>query len=244
MSAIKLMLLSVLFWVSDNAFDAYKADYSKIISAYQSQKSLSFTVTYKSFDTSLTKADTSVTGKFQIKGEQFHTKVAGAESIRNKQYYLSIDHANKIMFLGLAKTVSGNYLPIATVDTSFRKLKLTVQAHATKDSKLKGYTINYPSNNDSYKKIDFDFDATTYLIKRVVMHINPPVNEYDLKDWKYVDDPFVEMLYQGYNFEEISEAAFSISPFVDVKNGDDAELKPEYSKYQLVNSISISKKIK
>ncbi len=244
MSTIKLMLLSILFWPVDSAFEAYKADYNKIISAYQSQKSLTFTVTYKSYDTSLTKADTAVTGKFQIKGDLFHTKVAGAESIKSKQYYLSIDHPNKIMFLGLSNTVSANFFPVSAVDSSFRKLKLTVQHRATNNSTQRGYTINYPEGYGTYKSIDFDFDAKTYLIKRVIMHIDPPVNEYDEKDWKYIDKPYVEMLYQGYNFDEVSDAAFSVSKFINIKNGDDAELKPEYSKYQLVNSISISKKIK
>lgn len=76
------------------------------------------------------------------------------------------------------------------------------------------------------------------------MKIYPPKNEYKLKTWKYVDDPFIEMVYQNYNFDFIDDNAFSIAKFLTVNNGDNAELKPEYKAYQLVNSISLSKKIK
>lgn len=244
MSTIPVMLFSALLFVATGTFDSYVKDYEKIVETYKSKKNLSFSVVYKSFDTSTTKADTAVTGKFQFKGTQFHTKLAGAESIKNNQYYLSIDHVNKIMFLGKANTVSGNYLPVATIDTAFRRLKLDVTTQDKNEGRVRQYSVKYPDESDTYKSIDVEFDLTTYFLKKVVMHIHPPVNEYDLKDWKYIENPYVEMNYQNYSFEEISESAFSLSKFLDIKNGDDAELKPEYKKYELVNSISISNKIK
>lgn len=239
MKIISLLLLT--FLISNTVTKQYLEDYSRIVTSYTDKKNLSFTVTYKSFDTNAKIADTVLQGRFEFKGKLFHSKLAGGETIRNDQYYLSIDHMNKIMFLSSVKGMAANFYPIGSVDTALNRQKLRVEKRDIQESHSRVYTIYYPAEDVRYKSVSMEFDTESYLVKKVSMKVYPPENVYELKDWKYLEEPFIEMVYQNYNTSEIDEHTFSLDKFLTINRGYDAQLKGAYKSYQLVNSISLSK---
>lgn len=239
-----MKILTLLFtFLSLNVTSDYLADYNKILAAYTSKQNLSYTVSYKSFDTNSVKPDTVLLGKFQFKGKCFRSSLAGTESIKNEKYYLSVDHGNKIMYLTYAKNITQNFLPTGKIDTILQKMKLNVMAEKASTAGDKKYKIIYPPNSDQYKSITLEFDTQSYFIKKVTMNLYARDNDYDEPNWKYLDDPFIEMVYSNYNHSVIDDRTFSMEKFLIINNGDDAVLTPAFKGYELVNSISISKKM-
>ena len=236
-----LLAITSLFFV--NTTSDYLADYAKIVEAYTCKQNLTYTVSYKSFDTNRSKPDTVLNGKFEFKGKCFRSSLAGTESIKNEKYYLSVDHSNKIMYLTYSKNIAQNFLPTANIDTVLRKMKLNVTVGDLSATGGKRYTIVYPPNSSQYKSISMEFDVKSYLIKKVTMKLYPRENEYDDKNWNYLDDPFIEMVYSQYNTSTIEDGRFSLDKFLVIGKGDDAVLTPAFKGYELVNSISISKKM-
>jgi hypothetical protein len=243
MKTTTLILMAIVL-IGATTSQTYRQDYQKIVDAYQSKKSISFSVQYKSFDTSPTIPDTVFTGKYNLKGEQFHVKISNTESIKNGKYYFSIDHTNKMMFLHSAKSAAGNFFPISTIDTLLIKKALEIKVEDFKEGKERRYTVNYSKLVTQFKSMVMEFDLKTFLIHKVVLRLDPPENEYDEKDWNYIDQPFVEFHYLDYNFSELNDNVFAIDKYIDIKNEINAVAKPAFKNYAFINSLAASKQIR
>jgi len=224
----------------------YRADYTKIVAAYKAHACLSFNVTYKSFDKSTTKADTVFSGRYQIKGNKFRSRILGTESIGNDKYYLAIDHNSKMFFLYKASAVSGDFYPISTIDTLIKKKSVEVTGEVINEGKTRRYdVVNKASAYDSYTKASYEFDVSNYLIKKVVMHLPARENVYKQANWPYLNDPFVEFNYSNYSFGDIDESVFSTDKYLSIKEeGRNVQATEAYKGYKIVNSILISQQIR
>jgi hypothetical protein len=237
-----LMLFMFLSFTDVN--DEYISDYAKVVESYKKQECLSYQIQYKSFDTSSIKADTALLGFFEFKGNQFRSKLAGTESIRNEKYYLTVDHNNKLMYLTNAKNMKGNFLPTSGLDTLMKKTGMAVKKGAVQDNHTKRYLISYPEANPTFNGISIDIDINTYYLNKITFLLKPRENVYEETDWKYIDQPFLEMIYSKYSTTAIDPRRFSLESFVTINNGHDAVLATRYKTYTFINSISISKQIR
>lgn len=237
-----LMLLFSLACPDDRSM--YLQDYDKVLKAYQREKCLSYKVVYKSYDTSVSKPDTTLYGNYYLKGDFFRTKLAGTESIKNKDFYLSVDHINKVMFLTKSSSVTTTFYPTAIVDTALRKSSLTVYREKTSGQATVIYALKYANEEGPVRSIKLEIDTLRYLIKTLTLKVAPRENLYDAPVWKYLEEPFIRMEFLNYSTEYLDDSKFSVSTFIDVNNGHDATLKDPFKKYELVNSISLSKQFR
>lgn len=243
MKSVKVILLAMVL-MSASSSETYREDFVKITASYKNKKSLSFSVLYKSFDTSLTIPDTTLIGKYWMKGSKFCVQIANTESIRNDKYYLSVDHFNKVMFLSYAKSASADFIPVKSIDSLLNKRLIDVRLEDLREGRERRYTVNYTRPVADYKSMMMEFDLKTYLVKRIILKLEAPDNEYDQKDWNYIDEPYVEFDYINYNFSELSDQIFSIDKFITVNNETDAVAKAKYKDYTFINSIAASQQIR
>jgi hypothetical protein len=241
---MKTGLLLIGFLMFFAATDTYVQDYAKIVAAYSSKKSLSFNVAYKSFDTSKQVPDTVLVGKYRLEGDNFYVKVAGTESIRNRQYYLSIDHAHMLMFLAKASAFSGNFFPTSSIDTLLKRKGVKIASEDLSNGAVRRYTLTPTTSNNAYKSWSFEYSLTSFLITKVVMKLTARENVYEQANWPYITDPFIEMVYSDYSFNDIDDNLFSVQKFLEVKSETDIKLKEAYKNYELINTISLRQQIK
>lgn len=234
-----LALVSIGFVDTD-----YLIDYAKVVEAYKKSECISYQIQYKSYDSSPAKPDTTLLGYFEFKANSFRSRLAGTESIRNEKYYLSVDHNNKVIFLTKSESVRANFLPTSAIDTIISKSRLIAKKEEEKDDNIRRYNISYPKENSSVTRIAIDIDLASYYLKKVTFYLPPRENIYDEKDWKYLNEPFIEMIYSKYSTTTISSERFALSEFINIKNGTDATLTDRYKNYTFINSISISKQMR
>lgn len=243
---VVILLLIVFCGFTSLSVADYKADYGKIILAYKTHRNISFKVSYKSYDKDAGKSDTVITGRYQIKGKKFKTRILGTEAIRNDKYYLAVDHNNEMIFLHKASAVPGDFYPISNIDTLVKSNSVNVSGVELNNGKTRRYEIKNNSKYiGGYTKAICEFDVNSYLVTKVVMHLPARENVYKQPNWPYLADPFVEFNYYDYNFNDIDDAVFSMDKYIIIKEeGKKVEPTEAYKNYRIVNSILISQQIR
>ena len=233
-------ILMLLLWLQpDAARNQYLEDYRKIVAVYKTTPSMSYTITYKSFDTNAQRPDTSFQGKYMCKGQKLYSKVGGAETFKDNEYLLAIDHVHKIMFLNRASSMNTDKTPAAMVDSIMATFKCAIIMTDLPNTEKRRYEIEYPMNDGIKGKVIFEFDKKSYLISRFVMYMPPEEDLYKTGKVNTSFRPFVEFLYSSYGFSDIPEATFATSRFFSLYQKD-AKLKPPYTNYQLINSLFLN----
>lgn len=237
---MRVLFLGLVFLVASSDKQSYLSDFKKIKAAYDSSKCLSFSVVYKSFDTSVSKPDTTFVGQFKVKGDKFYSKVANNETCQNGKYYLAIDHVNKVLVINKAIAISDALLKGKTIDSVLTNV--AVKKAELNGGKSRLYTISYPGSAETpYKSFAIEIDTNTFFIRKIVIRLNSIDDVYEDEQIKYLPEPFVEMIYTNYNDAALADEVFDLDRYVTINGNEDVICKPKYKSYRVVNSLALTR---
>lgn len=235
----QLYLLLSLVLANAAAVDSYKADYQRILASYKSQPGISFDIEYRSYDTDATKPDTVLKGSYKMKGGMFHCWVASNETFRNTNYYLSIDHETKVMYLTAARLAKADFFPAELLDSFLTHYSPKIGKLDLKDGKVRRYTINLEGISQTYSRVVMDFDLKTFFVKRIVFVLTGYDDPYGNNPQHFLENPFVEILYKNYRVQNFNDSEFSVIHFINV-TGNNVSLQSDYKQYELINSLALT----
>lgn len=141
-------------------------DFNKIYKAYLDNSRISMDITYQYFSsyTSNTPSQTSY-GTIKRNGKCFYNKILNTESLLNEDYYINIDHTNKIILLNNpVNTLPNNGLPIK-LDGYFN-LYSSIKKDETDKENIK-YIFGMASGN--IEEVNISFSRKTFLVKKIVV---------------------------------------------------------------------------
>jgi hypothetical protein len=237
MKTLILMALLVVAFNTDK--QSYVSDYAKVKAAYNTANSLTFTVTYKSFDTNLAKPDTSFTGYFKVKGNKFYSKVVDNETCQNGKYYLAVDHGHKLIVFNKAINFSDIAVSAKPIDTLLKFFDVSKTDLKTGN---RFYSISSNAEDFMYKSFSMEIDTHTFFIKRISIKLKEVDGMYEDDLAKYLEEPVVEMLYGNYQNTPLSDEVFDLSKYVTINSDVDVVPKGKYKSYTIINSLALLRK--
>ena len=241
---MKFILLAcfALYFQPDTILNQYRADYKLIINSYKKHTSISFSVTYNNFRNSkIVKADTSLVGKFYMKGQNYDYKMAGTEIMRNGSYYIAVNSNLKTIVVNDAAKMKGDFMPMSSIDSVISKIPVVIKYGEHDGGKTGVYKINAENNEKPFGEMEMVFDKQSYLIQKIVLFVsNNQIETYygNQAGNSSVSKPRVDCIYGNYQFDKVDDYLFSSKRFIEVAGN---EFKPakEYAKYKVVPLIPV-----
>lgn len=235
-------IFQILLYTLFLAVSSYKAktqniveDFKKINEAYSNHSDISMVVEYKVFkNAEIQEAIQVEKGELLKKGNKIYNKIAEMEMLSTADYQITVDHANKFVFITNGEASSRK--DVSAVVIQIQKLLKT----CTKTEFLKindvseGYAITIPSSE--YKSIEVIYNKKTFLIEKFTFFYREEQSLLEESN-EIKETPRMEIVYSKINTKSnIPEEKFSYSNYLNLENSKFA-LNSNYKEYQFINKI-------
>ena len=201
-----------------------QSDFAAMNKAMQADNYSSI-IEYKTFlDNVLTETAKST---IYVKDDKYRLEAGNVIKINNNKINLLVDNNNKKLIVSEADNVlelsKSNY----QIDSFLAKAS-TINFNK-KENQIGQYIITL--NNSVEKKIEIDFDLTTFIVKRIfIVYSEKEINEENKEQ-----ERSIEINYVSFNkTENINDVFFDVSSFVN-KKGKKYTPTLKYIKYEFLN---------
>lgn len=205
------------------------SDFNNVYKAYLGYTRISMDVVYEYYGshTSERPVQTSY-GSMKRDGKNFYNKILNTETLLNGDYFINIDHNNKIILVNNpVNTVPNNGLPIKLDD--YFKLYSYVNKEEP-DQNTVSYKFGIPQGN--VEEVEVAFDRKTFLVHKIVIFYRQGVN---YKRGDKNEKPRVEILYKNISTNPVfADDCFSEKRFLTFSQTKTSP-NPKYKTYRLFN---------
>lgn len=202
-----------------------------LFARYDGHEPLSFKATISMFPAA---RPTEITDRQQafyaLQQQEYHCRIGTMELVRNKQYWLTIDHADKTILLAGTHTKqaqSATAFDLAGLLERLQQDKVTLVL-SRRGSQMVLQITGMP--DPRLVKYEFVYDPQSYLIKQMTMELEQSGGQ------KGPERVTMQMDYYQYVTGKTTSDIFSEKKYVLV-NGKKAALQTAYASYQLINQL-------
>lgn len=230
----KITLFFILLFTISHAATAQdaKTDILRVDQAYRAVKSLSVKMTYRLYATHDTKTVTDVQeGEYKKQGNHHRTRIAGVETLWDKDYTIVCDRNNEMIVIG--NPVKVDIKPFQVSLDSL--LKICSKVVATENATQRTYRLEFANSRFAeYTAMDVYINRNTWMIDRMVLFYRQSVAlNAEKPDEKY--PPRLEISYtdirQNITFDEDE---FAVSRYIETVKGK-IKCAAAFSTYRLFN---------
>lgn len=210
--------------------DAWK-EARALFARYDGHEPLSFKATISMFPAARPQEITDrQQATYSLQQQEYHCRIGTIELVRNKQYWLTIDHADKTMLLAGTHTKqaqAATAFDLATLLERLQQDKVSLALSTRGNQKVLQIT-GMP--DPRMVKYEFVYDPQSFLIKQMTMELEQGAGKNGPERVK------MQMDYYQYATGKTNPDTFSEKKYVLV-NGKKATLQTAYASYQLINQL-------
>ena len=205
----------------------------KLAEKYKQSETISFDIMYRyAAENKPAEMLDSLSGSFKIHGQEYWYRLAETEAAGNSNILMTLFKEDGVMYLSKPHSTVLHTNPIALLD-SLATDKRIVSCNLIAGS---GYTriILTCQPGMAYKKIEYDIDARTGLLSKMISTVqakqlyDPAVRD-KVSDGTYA---IIEACFTNYNQEKFSEKDFDLTRYFK-KQGNDYVTVPPYDSYKI-----------